>query len=332
MSTNDNQDQEIDLGQISKKVGEFFEGISTKIFKGILFIKMNFILFISLFVIGIVLGFLLDSTTKVYDNQVIVTPNFGTTEYLYSKIDLINSKITQNDTVFLKAIGIKDFKNLKKIKVEPIIDIYSFVNNNTAIASNAENTQNFELVKLLAEDGDINKVIKDKLTSRNYSEHTISITTSSFATNKNLIDPILLYLNKNDYYQKLQKTLVNNINIKIKEDQIIINQIDVLLNQFSTTTAANQKSDKLVYYNENSQLNDILGTKNGLISSIGYQKTQLITIDKIIKDKSRVLNVKNTKGTNNKMKFILPIVLIFGFLFISFFKSFYRKQSAKSKI
>ncbi|WP_395052690.1 hypothetical protein [Flavobacterium sp.] len=332
MSTNDNQDQEIDLGQISKKVGEFFEGISTKIFKGMLFIKKNFILFISLFVIGIFLGFLLDSTIKTFDNQVIVTPNFGTTEYLYSKIDLINSKITQNDTVFLKAIGIKDFKNLKKIKVEPIIDIYSFVNNNTAVASNAQNTQNFELVKLLAEDGDINKVIKDKLTSKNYSEHTICISTSSFTTNKNLIDPILLYLNKNDYYQKIQKMFVENINIKMKEDQIIINQIDVLLNQFTATTAANQKSDKLVYYNENSQLNDILGTKNGLISGIGYQKAQLISIDKIIKDKSRVLNIKNTKGTNNKMKLVLPILLVFGFLFISFFKSFYRKQTAKSKI
>jgi hypothetical protein len=328
----DNDNQEIDLSQISKKVGEFFEGISTAIFNGILFIKRNIVLFISLFVIGVVLGFILDSTIKVYDNQIIVTPNFGTTDYLYAKVDLINSKIAQQDSVFLKSIGIKEYKNLKQIKVEPILDIYSFVNNNVASANNAQNTQNFELVKLLSEDGDINNVIKDKLTSKNYPEHTINITTSSFASNKNLIDPILNYLNKNEYYQKMQKTFVDNINIRMDKDQVIINQIDTLLNQFSTASGSGQKSDNLVYYNENTQLNDIIKTKDNLINNMGYQRTQLIAFDKIVKDKSRVLNIKNTKGVNNKMKLILPILLIFGFLFISFFKSFYKRQVVKSKL
>jgi len=43
MSTNtqNNDNQEIDLSQVSRKIGDFFEGISTKIFKAILFFKRN---------------------------------------------------------------------------------------------------------------------------------------------------------------------------------------------------------------------------------------------------------------------------------------------------
>ena len=44
MSTNqpsNSDNQEIDLSQISKKIGSFFEGIATKIFNVLFFIKKN---------------------------------------------------------------------------------------------------------------------------------------------------------------------------------------------------------------------------------------------------------------------------------------------------
>jgi hypothetical protein len=332
MSTNaqnNQEDQEIDLSVISKKISGFFEGISMSIFKGILFVKKNMIIFISLFVFGVVAGYFLDTTTNTYDHEVIVSPNFGSTDYLYAKIDLLESRVSQGDSVFLKSIGIENPSNISLIEIDPIIDIYSFVNNNTAIASNAQNTQNFELVKLLSEDGDIKKVIKDKLTSKNYAHHIIHISTKGFATNKNTIDPILNYLNKNEYFEDVQKTFYNNIKVKMKQNEGIIEQINGLLNQFSLSTTNNQKSDKLVYYNENTQLNEIIGTKNALIGEMGTQRLELINVSEIIKKNSSVINVKNTKGINNKMKLILPLLLIFGFIGFSTFKAFYKKQSAK---
>ena len=81
--------------------------------------------------------------------------------------------------------------------------------------------------------------------------------------------------------------------------------------------------------NENTQLNDVIQTKNNLIQGIGAQKTQLVTLKSIVKEKSTTLNIKNTKGLNNKMKLVLPIVFVFGFLFLSLFISFYKKQKAK---
>ena len=115
-SKNNSENQEVDLSQISKKIGSLFEEISNSIFKGILFIKKNIIAIGLLFILGAVLGFYLDKNFKMYDNQLIVSPNFDTVDYLYSKINLINSKINENDTVFLKeTVGIKEPSKLIKI-------------------------------------------------------------------------------------------------------------------------------------------------------------------------------------------------------------------------
>ena len=334
MNTNNqnNQDnQEIDLSQISKKIGDFFDGISTAIFKSILFFKNNLKFIVPLFIIGAALGYFLDATSKNYDHQVIVTPNFGSTDYLYNKVDLLESKIKENDTVFLKSIGIENPSKISLIEIKPIIDIYSFVNDKTNTVNNAQNTQNFELVKLLSDNGDINKVIKDKVTSKNYYHHTLHIVSNGFISNKNTIIPILNYLNSNEYFQEIQKAYVENVTIKMKENEGIINQINGVLNEFSTTTNSTPKSDKLVYYNDNTQLNEVIKTKNALVAEIGLQKLDLINLNKIIKENSSIINIKNTKNINNKLKFILPILLIFGFIFLKRFQSFYKKQLLKQE-
>ena len=56
-----------------------------------------------------------------------------------------------------------------------------------------------------------------------------------------------------------------------------------MLNAFSTTANGSQKSDKLVYYNENSQLNEVIKTKDALINEQGGHRIELVNFDKIIK-------------------------------------------------
>jgi hypothetical protein len=328
-NTPNNQDQEIDLTVLTKKIGSFFESIRTSIFKGILFIKKNIIKLGVLFILGAVLGYFLDKNSNSYDSEVIVAPNFGTTDYLYSKIDLLQSKVKNGDTLFLKSIGIKNPDDIALIEINPIIDIYSFVNNNTTTANNAQNTQNFELVKLLSEDGDIKKVIKDKLTSKNYGHHTIHLISTKKISDKKTIQPILNYLEQNQYFQDIKKVHVNNINVKMQENIGIVAQINALLNQFSNSNASNQKNDKLVYYNENTQLNDVIATKNNLVTEMGVQRMDLVNLSKIVKDISKTLNIKNTSGTNNKMKLVLPILFCTLFICYGLFMAFYRKQAAK---
>lgn len=321
-ASQNNDNQEIDLSEISKKIGGFFEGISTRIFNGILFLKRNILIIGGLFILGVGIGIYLDKTSKSYDSHIIVTPNFGSNDYLYSKVNLINSKIAEGDTLYLKSLGFKDVKKIGLIEVKPVIDIYKFIDNNT---------ENFELIKLMAEDGDLNKIIKDEITSKNYPFHSLHVSTAKKIQDKDLVKPLLDYLNNSDYYKVIQKEYLNNVNIKVRENDSIINQIDGFLNNFKKT-GNSSKSSSLVYYNDNMQLNDIIKTKEQLIAEQGTHRLEMVNFDKIIKDISVVTNIKNTKGTNNKMKLILPVLFIFMFLGISIFMSFYKRQLAKSKL
>ncbi len=327
-NTNNSDNQEIDLSMISLKIKDFFDGIAFSIFTCILFFKRNLLWFFGLTVIGVAIGFYLDTTNKSFDSEIIVRPNFGSTDYLYSKIDLLESKIKQNDTLFLKSIGIDRAKTLSLIEIEPVIDIYSFVN--SGYNNSTQNSQNFELVKLLAEDGDINNTIKDKVTSKNYTSHKIHIRTKGFLIDSKVIVPILNYLNQNEYFESLRKTRIQNITIKMIKNEEIINQINDLLNEFSASAKTNQKSEKLVYYNENTQLNEIIKTKEGLLVELGNQRMELTGLDKFIKKTSSVINIKNDNVTNGNLKFVLPPLFIFGFIFIYLFSNFYKKQSQKA--
>lgn len=311
--------QEIDLSQISQKVNGVYEGLLHKIFTFILFVKRNIIVLIILFVIGAAAGFYLDKKFKSYDHQIIVAPNFESTDYAYAKIDLLQSKINEGDSTFLKEIGIKHPKKLQKIEIKPIIDVYKFIENNK---------DNFELIKLMAEDGNIEKIIENKITSKNYLYHAITFKTSKLTSKEETVQPILNFLNSSDYFQQMQKEYLNNVRIKMTANDSTISQIDGLFNQFKSRMNTNH-SDKLIYFNENTQLNDVILTKENLLKEQSYYRLTLIKYEQIIKETSTILNDKNTKGTNGKMKLILPFLFILLFLIFKSITSFYKRQSLK---
>ena len=327
-NTTNSDNQEIDLSMISNKFKDFFDGFASSIFRSILFFKTNLVRISILAAIGIGAGVYLDETNKSYNSEIIVTPNMGGTDYLYSKIDFLSAKLKEKDTIFFKNLGIKNLSYIKTIKIEPILDIYSFVNNSTS-AANAENTQNFELVKLLAEDGSLKDVIKDKLTSKNYPNHKIQIATSEIISKEGLINPIMKFLNTDEYYNKILKISIESVKIKMKKDEQEIVQIDSIL-RFMTYNLGKNKNQNLIYNNENNQINPLFDLKNSLINDIAGHKINLENLKLFIRDTSTITNVLNTKLLNNKLKFFLPLFLIFGFIFINLFLKFYKKQSLKA--
>jgi hypothetical protein len=328
-NTSDNQ--EIDLSQISQKIGKGYQSFLTWIFNCIQFLIKNIIYFIVLGLVGLSIGYFLDKGNKTYNHEIYVAPNFGVTNLLYSKIDLLEAKLKENDTLFFKSIGIEKPKSITKIEIEPIIDVYGFVNQNTSSVSNAQNTQNFELLKLLSESADINKVIKEDLTGRNYGTHLIQISTKGKIKKEGIINPILKYLNDEAFYRKIQKEFLANIKIKIIKNEEVIQQIDAVLREFTNKTSSSQKSDKLIYYNENTQLNEIINNKNNIISSQASLRLELILMSKIVEDKSTVLNIKKKISIFLKMKFILPVLLILGFILFGVMRSFYKTQTKNHK-
>jgi hypothetical protein len=68
----------------------------------------------------------------------------------------LSSKIVEGDSVFFKLNWITQYAALTKIKIEPI-DIYKPISNNE---------QNFELLELMAQNGDLKTVVKETTTSK----------------------------------------------------------------------------------------------------------------------------------------------------------------------
>lgn len=317
------EDKEIDLSQVTQKIGNVFQSFSDRIFDGILFLKRNIIIISILFVLGGGLGYYMDKSEKSYNNQIIVIPNFESVDYLYAKVELLNAKIKERDYAFLTKLGIKRPKDISKIEVEPIIDIYRFIDNSD---------ENFQMIKLMAEDGDMQKILEDQVTSKNYKFHTISFLTHGTTNRSETLEPLMKFFNDSDYYRMVQKEKINDVELKIKSNQETIDQINGILNQFSGNISSQQKSDKLIYYNENTQLNDVIKTKNQLINDQGYLNIERNNYKDIIKESSATINVRNTKSLNGKMKLILPVLFIGLFLCFGMLRSFYRKQMIKRNL
>ena len=317
MSTN-SQDQEIDLGQIGKGIKNFFNGIVNSIFDFIFFVKKKIIVVVVLFVLGVVLGILLDKKHS-YIQKMILIPNFGSNEYLYNKISLLESKLKEKDIAFFKSIGINNIDEIGKFEIKPINGIYNFINSK-------ENTLNFEFIRLMAEDGNIEKIIKDDVTSKNYYQHELVINTSRAFKKSELIDPILKYLQDSEHFNKLQTVYKKNVEEKIAFNNLLIKQIDDLVASYSQN-----KPTSNVVISENSGLSEIINKKDEIIKENQYTMLHYIEYDKIIKDQSIVSNQINTSGANNKMKLILPFLFVFLYFVGFLFNNLYKKQLERIK-
>jgi hypothetical protein len=331
MSTN-SQEQEINVSQIGKSISKGFQKAVNRCFDLLFFIQKKFLIVFVLLVIGGGLGFYLDKNSLKYSSEIIVTPNLGGVDNLYSKIELIDSKLNEEDNLFLKQIGINKTKNIVSVKIEPVIDIYTFVNTNTAIAGNAQNTQNFELMKLFAENEDINKVIKDKITSKNYLNHKITIVTLDKTAENEIIKPILKYLNSDNYLNKLLGITKENTLEKMKKNEEQILQIDKLINQISENLSKTKNNSSLIYNNENNEINALFTLKNSLLNEIANQKIQIENIKVYVKDLSITANIIDVKGTNNKMKLISPFLFIFLYLLGYWFSQVYKQQKLRTQL
>jgi hypothetical protein len=317
MSTN-SQDQEIDLGQIGKGIKNFFQGIINSFFDFIFFLKKKIIIVGSIFVIGVVLGYFLDKNSS-YTQDILVIPNFESNEYLYKKIEFLNSRLIEKDTAFFTSIGISNSDNISKIEIKAVNGVFQFVNQGD------ENKQNFELIKLMAEDGNIEEIVKSDATSRNYYLHNITFKTSEKITQKDVIDPILKYLQDNNFYKTQQKIYQNNIDNKIKFNDSLIVQIDKLILNLSNNKGGN------ISFSEEKGISELINKKDLLIKETQNLFLNQSLFEEIIKTQNVSINNLNTKGLNHKMKLFLPILFIILYVILYNFIVLYKKQMNRIK-
>jgi len=312
---------EIDLLTVFDRIGDFFEWIKSLLFRIIRFFIKNAKVVIVLILLGVGVGFFLTKAISRFEQKIIVAPNFKSTDYLYSKIDFLASKIALKDTLFLKSIGIQKPSEMISITIEPVVDVYNLMN---------KDNKNMDLLELMAQNGDLKSIVKETTTNKNFALHTVILNTDGVVSTQNTIEPLLKYLNASPYYDVYNRINSKNIQNRINRKEAIILQIDGILNQFSGAYGKHANSEKLVYYNENLNLDAVIKTKDSLSNEIDKLKIEQYNTSKTINERGIVLNVKNNKTLKGKLIFILPIVFVGLFVFFSFFMSFYKKQLLKA--
>lgn len=317
-------EQEIDLSQLPKKLLEFINYLLDKFFDVLLFIKKNIIILLILIVVGISTGILISKATKEYTQRIIVTPNFKSIDYLYNKIDLVNAKLIDKDSVFFKTLGIKNYKDMDEISIEPIIDIYKFIE-----IKGKETT--LEFIKLVSEDNNVNNIIKDKNTSKNFKNHLIQFKTSKALPKEDIIDPLMKFFNDSEYYTEIKKLALENSLIKLRANDSIIVQIDKILEQYSKSTL-NKNNDHLIYYNENNNINDLIEQKKKIIEDKVWLEIDLLNESQIVKEVSITSNAIDIQHKFSSLKYILPIFLVVIFILIKIFVTFYKSQIKKRNL
>ncbi len=320
---------EIDLDQVSMKVKNVISRVNDSFFDGILFIKRYILVVIALIIVGAGYGYYIDSKSKAYQHSILVTPNFGSVDYLYEQVKNINSKIYQGDTVFLNGIGVKRARHLAKLEIEPVVDIYNYVTEENGLnIINRENVK-FSLFRQLADKRDMTEVLEEQATAKNYKNHLITIITSGTIDKEEMVQPLLDYLNSSSYFKEIQKEALQSLEVKIAENDSMVKQANVILSHMSDKGS---NGSATVLLNEKTGLNDILVIKDQLIRQQAANKIRKIDYSNTVKEISTMLNSKKVSFLSGKMKYIYPLLLLLAFFAAMSFRNYYIKQVNKRKV
>lgn len=314
---------DIDVLKLVEGMGNFITWLKQVLFAMLRFFVSRAKTVLFLILVGLGLAVVIPKWISRYEHKIIVSANFNSADYLYSKIDFLEHKIEEQDSSFLKSIGIQNPSAVVSIKIEPIVDLNNLMN------SNVKNT---ELLQLMAQNGDLKSLLKETNTQGNFDFHRIILETKGLVSHKNSILPLLNYLNASEYYKTYQRINSKNLSYSILEKQKTISQIDSLLRQFSPLYGKKATGDKLVYYNENLNLDQMIQTRDSLVTQINKLKVQQYNSSSAIRERGIVLNSQDKNSLMNNLSYMLPLLFMAIFVMHHIVVSFYRKEAAKAKL
>ncbi len=310
--------EEIDLGYLVNKTGVFFKNLVKVFFLILAFFQKYIIIVIVLIIIGFSYGYFKDRTSfKIYSNETIVIPNFESVDYLYGKVEALNQKISLKDTVFLKKILDTNYLKIRKIEVEPIVDIYNFI---------SRSREHIDIFRVLFQNQDMSEFVEDMTTSKYYKYHKLDFTTIGDESSERIIQDILNHFNSNSHFLEYQEEIRANTSLEIAENARMIAQVDSVFKAVSSFPSK-EKSNQSFFINDNSQLNDLLTSKRELLEDRMKLKMRYIDETDVIKLVSANYNLKpDGIVLSNKVKY--PLVLIFLFSLVFFIGYAYKKLKA----
>ena len=308
MKNNFKETEELDIIVLIEKIKLMLLSVCLQIFRRSKNFLSEWKRLLAVILAGVLLGYFLTDNDKPSSKEatVLVKINFDAGNYVYDTVDLINLKISSEDTdFFTQEIKLNEDETIDEVSISPVIDIKDIMakdiqaNEIRALFENLEYEDGFSVTEGFKSD---------------YDYHFIKVNVSNNSSIET-INKVIDYFNNNPLFAELKERNLQRISSIISDNEQTIKQIDKLLEYYTTETSAN--NSQLYIDNKNLRPNELIKTKITLQGENQELKRESLTSKQtvITINESNVL-IENNSLASNKMVYY-PFLFLLIYLIVS---------------
>ena len=310
---------EIDLGYLFERIKSLFKSILIGIVSIIQFFWKHKFRLIGVGVLGIALGLYLAKTNeKNYVSELLIKPNYNSTQYVYDKVKAISYKITNSDSIYLQEVFGSNYKKVKNIEIEPIIDVYDLVK------ESEETKETFRT--LFIENGDFS-FFEEDINKIAYSNHKIKLIIEGKEDNEKITSQFFEFLSVNPFYENQKNLVIQQVKKELEENKFILKQIDTVITSVQSNPTPSVSSQG-ISFTGSQEVFELLNRKQIIFNNNILLLEKIALEDEVIK-----LIDYNTAMLDRSYNFsyrIVPVLFVLGYCLIFFL--LYLRRKLKSVI
>lgn len=315
--TNNNNSDEIDLGQLFQMIGKGFNKLFNAFLKLFLYFKKNALILLGLIILGAGIGYGLSQIiTKKLKTEVIVKPQMESKNYLYDVVDEVQANIEAKNVDFFKEFGL-NLENLEgfEISIAPVDD---------GKKSSESEMKFLELLQSFENTDAVADIVRAELQNKSSFNHRITFFYKDSKKGKVFAEKVMEYINSNEYFDGLVEIYRENAESRIEENKSLLIQVDELISNYAKKMTQNDNiagNDRIVLDNqERINITGLFNLKNNLIKDIESKKLEL----KQRTDAIKVINFGKSQEVQKiiyeEIAVLIPIVLLSVFFLVSIIK------------
>lgn len=321
-----NSSDEIDLGQLLELIKKGIKSFGNFFLRIFIYLRRNAIKLLGLIILGIAISFGLNQiTSKKLKTDVIVRPNFESKNYLYDVVDELAANMRSKNESFFEEIDIS-VEDLKGFKIE----VQAIEDEELKTEEVALNEMKYlEVLENFKDESFVIDILRSELSEKSVVNHKITFSYKDAAKGPVIVEKLMRYINTNRYFNDLKDVYAENAKSRMEKNTLLIKQIDTLVSNYSKgLLAEKQKSGTgVVYMEKENTLNvpSLLNLKDNLLKEIEDKRLELAQQTGVLS----ILNFGKTQQVSksffNQTYFLIPTILVVGFILLSFFKYLERK-------
>ena len=314
MKNNLKEKEELDIIVLIEKLKFMLLSIFLQIFRRSRQFLSSWKQLLAIILSGIALGYFLTDkdTPAAKEATILVKINFDAGNYVYDAVDMINLKISSEDSEFFaQEMKLNKDETVDEVSISPVIDIKDIMakdvkaNEIRALFENLEYEDGFSVTEGFKSD---------------YDYHFIKVgvsNNSSISTVNKIID----YFNDNPLFTELRERNLQRISSIILDNEQTIMQIDKLLNYYISDTKTN--SSQLYIDNKDVRPNELIKTKITLQNENQELKRENLTTKETVMliNEANIL-IENNSISSNKMVYY-PVLFLLIYIIVSITISLY---------